>query len=792
MAKDTSKSGVGRKVDNKLDILNQMMNGLYKDTYVSRPDNIENTDRIINRIDSVLDDLQGSDTSISGMTELLRRVDSSNNKNVANMIDSVQDLFSDQNLLGSLFKNDDLHKYIAAQDRNYDMICKYLPKLQDALEIMRDNVLSSDNLNKTFLNPKSARSSKSEISKFTSNTKRIELEYEISEFLDETYMKTSKYGEDFIYIVPYGVAFKRLFKQANQMSNTARPGQITLFENYTGGTNKCTKKGYQKNDDFKSFVVETKNYVVSEDGEPVSDVFPELGNITLHFNTANTLVNKINEYAVVEEKASLEQFKSLCESFHEQIEDEVEIVDEARGGMNSMFDGVQKQNRKLAKAVRNGASDGLIINKNLDRDPERIDKDFPGAVLERLPRENVIPIYIGKKCLGYYYLEFAEDHSACGYCGGHHTTPGVGNGVKMGQQMSQAQQDLAIRYISSKISQAIDTKFINANKDLKEEIYAVLSYNNKFDICRSNDIGVTFLPAEDVVHCYFKKDEYTNRGISDLSRAVIPAMLYILLYLTDIIGKISRSTDKRIYYVKQNVETNVARTMMNVVQQIKKGNMGMRQIESMNNIFNVIGKYNDFIIPMGPSGDAPVQFEVMNGQNIETPTDIMEKMEEAAINSIMPIEFVNSTMQVDYAMRFTMTNARFMKTVSTRQRKVEKFFSKIYTKVYNFEFQENIKQIEIVLPPPTFLTMNNNSQIIDNVTQTADKIVDTELAAEEEEVKTEWKKLYVRKTLSTYIDFNLIDKLLDEAKVNVEVAKKVEGNEGGIDSDVNDMMDDSL
>ena len=81
-------------------------------------------------------------------------------------------------------------------------------------------------------------------------------------------------------------------------------------------------------------------------------------------------------------------------------------------------------------------------------------------------------------------------------------------------------------------------------------------------------------------------------------------MLYILLYLTDIIGKISRSTDKRVYYVKQNVEANIARTMMNVVQQIKKGNMGMRQIESMNNILNIVGKYNDYIIPLGPSGEA--------------------------------------------------------------------------------------------------------------------------------------------------------------------------------------------
>ena len=147
----------------------------------------------------------------------------------------------------------------------------------------------------------------------------------------------------------------------------------------------------------------------------------------------------------------------------------------------------------------------------------------------------------------------------------------LGNGSKTQYDMTEQQEELMIRYISSRISSAIDTKFINANKDLKEEIYAILSYNEKFDISRSNDIGITFIPAEDMVHCYFKLDEHTHRGISDLQRAVTPGMLYILLYLTDIIGKISRSNDKRVYYVKQNVETNVAKTMMNVVQQIKKG-----------------------------------------------------------------------------------------------------------------------------------------------------------------------------------------------------------------------------
>ena len=99
----------------------------------------------------------------------------------------------------------------------------------------------------------------------------------------------------------------------------------------------------------------------------------------------------------------------------------------------------------------------------------------------------------------------------------------------------------------------------------------VMINNERFDITRKNNIGVTFIPAEDIIHCYFKLNEKTHRGISDLENSLIPAMLYILLYLTDIIGRITRSTDKRVYYVKQNVETNVARTMMNVVAQIKKG-----------------------------------------------------------------------------------------------------------------------------------------------------------------------------------------------------------------------------
>lgn len=179
----------------------------------------------------------------------------------------------------------------------------------------------------------------------------------------------------------------------------------------------------------------------------------------------------------------------------------------------------------------------------------------------------------------------------------------------------------------------------------------------------------------------------------------------------------------------------------------------------------------------------------MQGQQIETPTDIMEKMEESAVNPIMPIELVNSTYQQDFATRYTMSNSRFLRRIFTDQRKTEKWMSRSYTKVYNYEYQENNDWIQIVLPPPTYLIFSNNQQIIDQTTQMADKIIENELANEDEEVKTEWKKLYTRQTLASYIDFDNVDNLIEQAKVNVELAKDVSASD---DSEINDVMDDEL
>ena len=161
-----------KSINKKMDLLDRKMDEMYKDIYISRPDNRKNLDSMLDSMDAVIDKLQGSSMRASGMAELLKRVENSSEGNTKQLLSSVQDLFNDQSLLTTLSSNDSIHKYISGQNYNYDLICKYLPKLQDALEIKRDNVLSSDNFSKTFLNPKSINSSKEETQIFQSNVDR--------------------------------------------------------------------------------------------------------------------------------------------------------------------------------------------------------------------------------------------------------------------------------------------------------------------------------------------------------------------------------------------------------------------------------------------------------------------------------------------------------------------------------------------------------------------------------------------------------------------------------------------
>ena len=81
-----------------------------------------------------------------------------------------------------------------------------------------------------------------------------------------------------------------------------------------------------------------------------------------------------------------------------------------------------------------------------------------------------------------------------------------------------------------------------------------------------------------------------------------------------------------------------------------------------------------------------------------------------------------------------------------------------------------------------------NQQLFDNISQNADKIIETELADAPDEVKTEFKRIYIRSHLSTYLDYDSIERMIQTAEINVETKKDPKAEESSDDENMDDYM----
>ena len=731
-----------KSISKRLDNINTRMKSLYQDTYKSRTDNSENMEGIMSSINDDIDGILNkvNDRSTYDIANLCLRLQKKNGSSLEQINRSIEEIFNNDTLL-NFVDVEYASRSIQAEDYQYDLLCKYIPDLEKALDIKKDCVLSSDNFTKEFINVMSKRTGKDFIQQFNDRALIIKTKYAFQELCEEIYDDCSHYGEYFLYCVPYKKALERLLNRKSKYGNNSASGIQSFRYEQT-----IVEAGVSLDEDYgcdKSFV------------DQIDDSF----GVKLEFNHTGMLIN------AVEEVELRNKVKNSTESLTEEY-----ILE------NSLWSSKRSNSDKLI------APDGFIEK---DSKKDRI-KDIPGAVSYKIPRDEIFPICINDKTvLGYLNLEVKNDFLTGTIAGGgtfNSITSGKSN--KLSDELFDQQTDLFVGQLANQISQKIDAQFINANIDLADEIYSILRYNDKFCVTQGmNNINVTFIPADDIIHFYFKKDNKTHRGISDLKRGVKTGMIHCLLYLSDTIAQVTRSYDKRLYYVKQNVETNVSRTLQNVLVQIKRGNMGMRQLQNMNSMFNMIGRFNDHLIPIGPSDEPPIRFEVMEGQDIKSPVELMDRTKEETIETTdVPIEYVQTSMQVDYATRFSMTSSKFLRIILKRQSIIQTQYSTLFTRLYNYEFNENESFISIMLPVPAFLAASNNQQLIENVRNYVQAIADFTIDSTDDELKSEFIKIEMKRILGTYINFENIEDEITEARHAVE-HKKIANGSNDSDSD---------
>lgn len=736
-----------KKQEGLLGSIRKGLANLYGRTYYTPPDGDSElthlTDRINDSMGKIINDINYS-TGLSSISTLYAKaIDYQNDPKVADGFDNLfKDMANDGSVYNVFFNNRSLRLF----DAEIDMICKYMPMLEDALGVLCDNVISSDHFSKDFIfisDENVSVENNKEI--FYNNIKVLKDKYDLLIKFQDIIYNTSKYGERFYYIVPYERAIKKLLDNPDNKFVTSHEA-MSLTES---GILKQTPALKESGDVFVNTINKKEQSL----------------DVEFTFNMSNSLSKEI----VAHESAAnrLKQIKESALNFNEATTSTVSLVANDKLDASPFYDDT--------------TSNGLIVAGD-HRFNTKEDWGLNGCVFKELNRYKIIPVRIEDLILGYAYLENDRYGLDDDFPVSDTTTPVNAMGINVATDLEATKNsavisDSIVKTVASKLSAAIDTKFIKLNKDLSKEIYTVLKHD--LQAGKKNKYNVTFLPPDDVVHCYYKLDPDTYRGISDLYKSMIPAKLFIGLYITNTIGAMTRAQDRRVYYVKQSgIDTNISKILLTTIDQLKRQNFNIRQLESMKNVLNILGRFNDFVIPTDNSGNAPVQFEVMQGQQIDPQTDLMEKLQSMAVNSTdVPFEIVQARQSMDYAIQASMSNSRFLKKIYNRQTIANRFLSSIMTKLYRGEFNNPTAVIKVNLPTPMFLNLTNTNQIIQN----ANDVAQAAMEAFSDDLDDNAKQIFFNnlkgKMLESYIDMEMIMRVKEATKI--EYAANQQQDQGG-------------
>lgn len=719
-----------KTVNQQLDFIDKGMSDVYKSTYSADNKNKNDLETIAGNINDTIADINilgNTNDIVSNVSKLLTNRKMITGIEDKSFGDNIKHIIGEDSVSSNIINTFMEDKFIKDHDAQIDLLCKYMSKLEDVVQTKVDNILSADHFTKEFLNVENI-SDRSKIEIVTAELTKLKDIYNLNIKLDEWLHDIIKYGEKFIYIVPYKAAMTRLLNIKNRADSTTITNESV--------------EGIDKNNNV--IITDCGIEVVIENGGLLRDVI-EANNIL-----NETVSNKV---------------QSVAESF---------IINEAEAKPRTYKP--DKDNLKIPDSLKTAlSSDGTTTSQDLVKEDNI---KINGAIVRVLERERIKPLYIEDMCIGYYYIEASTEDSAkitsnitrMGYNGGILS----GTNSVVGKDNNTLAAEDILRRLSNNICKNLDANFINSNADLKRELYLMLRYNYEkgMDVTK---VKITYIPPEDVVHLYFKKDPKTNRGISDLESSIIPATLYCTLYLSDTLGILTRGQDKRVFYVKQTVDTNISANLMNVINQIKKSNFNARSLNNLYNVLNILGKYNDYFIPLSASGDAPVQIETMQGQNIQINQELYDLLESLSLAPTdVTKEILEARNSLDYAIQATMSNSKFLRKMLKRQTLITPGISRIITMIYNYHYGNN-SVLRVTLPAPQILNINNINQMIDANEVYSNNIVQNELPPDADEgLKAKVKKKISRYNLATHIPYDIIDKLIGEATIEYESEKKNE------------------
>lgn len=695
-----------------------------------------------------------------------------------------------------------------ARYTDYRLIDKYIPEITDSLDVLRDSIMSPDDISKkSVLYSYIGELSTADRELFESNMRKLFEKYDFETFISDKIRSTLLLGDGFTIVDKLSSTFTRYLNEGD------------------GGDEELKDDGN----------------VLSES----ADIFasPKFRDrIKAYYEKAKSL----NEASFVTKGSDGKKYQVTSDMYVKNTEEEILKM------INKNVKYIEDPMKALSDFTKYTGS--TVSDKYTDKITKEL--NINGVYFKDLNPDDVIKLEIDHICIGYIVINrtrgAADTTGGFGGSGinGNYSmlgaitsalNPDMGN-ANNNLQFNQASMstdaftgnqnvlkdgNTALAYntivdmLVKGISEKIDNKYIEKNEAFRDLLFGLV----RMDYIISKEIDITFLEASQLDHV--KIDSTMTYGVSRIASSMFPAKLYLALLLTNLMLKINQGRDRRVFYVDTDLDDDFEGNIEQIIKDVKSSEIptsSFGSTTSVSTVLNTVGSLENYYIPT-IDGNRPFDIDVISGMQVDINDELMEKLlKSAIIGTGVPYNYIDATNEIDFARSLSMQNQGFVKKVVNYQQVFSRFFTKIIRKMYKYEFgiddidetknnklkeikiknkkrgkkskkdddadshssMIDIEKIEIVFPEPVLLNVTTNNEQIEATNTTIEYITEMYVDANDEnadDIKRRFKKELARSVYMKNLDWEAIDKAYDkmqedsiEEKLLEKISKASQGS----------------
>ena len=612
------------------------------------------------------------------------------------------------------------NKFVEMQDLQF--IAKFVPSLGQCVKIALTHIISSDDLSGTiqrvFDYGQSIDSEDAGV--VTKALETFENDNKLFKKLKNAYRSTLVSGNFYVYAVSY----KKLFNEYDKSLKARKNGNSS---GYTG-FKKDAKESVVIGDEFEfsSQSIALESADINEIGNALSPV------------SNDKLTDEEIEFKRIYTK-NLATFEFVESSIPFPILDTIPAYEHYEAAM---------------EASGGDASDGTYTMDGSNR------FNISGTYMKFINARNVIPIMALDEIVAYLYVEPKRDKTKQNSV---EVTVGQLSNIK-----KENAAEKAANLMASKLEKVFSEKFVSQHTNFKKIIADCIMANGTIN----TDYKIQVIPVDDMI-AFTVGENDDGRGTSMLAESLFPAKLLTNIMIKKNLNYVNKSGDRNIAFVKRGKsDIHGSNQVMRVIRGLQESQVTFQDMFNSSMVFHKFASDGNIVLPQSMSGNRLVEFEKMEGQDVNLGTDYEKYLENLAIvGTHIPPLIIEQINNADFAKAYTTAHAGFAGVVAEWQGDLESATTLLYKKIIeNLDIDESVKSrvistFEFKLPRPKALSNSNINENLSNAVQLAETFVNLKFGDATDENRNAYNaaKYAVVKARCPFIKWDELEKVADKA-----------------------------